>query len=87
MDQHLSYKPDWFEKENMDSYNEQTNDNMILCKNLEIVALEVGYYVTRGGVLRREPTPMVSDLLTKIIHVHNVNYFSLWSDWLVIYGV
>ena len=42
MDQHLSYKPDWFGKENMGSYNEQANDNMILCKNLEIVALEVG---------------------------------------------
>ena len=42
MDQYWSYKPDWFGKENMDSYNEQANDNMILCKNLEIVALEVG---------------------------------------------
>ena len=45
MDQHLSYKPDWFRKENMDSYNELTNDNMILHRNLETFSLEVGYFV------------------------------------------
>jgi len=27
----------------MDSHNEQTNDNMILCRNLDIFAPEVGY--------------------------------------------
>jgi len=27
----------------MDSYNEQTNDNTILCRNLDIFAPEVGY--------------------------------------------